>query len=105
MRDQDGYIRKAHDEDDAIAPSDGGARTEVFSLAADRIIPKVTELLREGDTHRIMIVDPKGNIVFDIPTTVGVVGTLLFPAAAALAVTGAVAANMRIIVERRQRLS
>lgn len=104
MREQDSYIRKAHEDDDAIAASDTGSRTEVFSLAADKIVPKVTELLREGDTHRIMIIDPNGKIVFDIPTTVGVVGTLLFPAAAALAVTGAVAANMRIVVERRPRM-
>jgi hypothetical protein len=99
MREQEKYIKQPVLDDPTMSDSD--SRTEVFSLTADRILPKVSSLLREGDMHRIMVVDPKGNIVLDIPTTVGVVGTLLFPAAAALAVTGAVAANMRIVVERR----
>jgi hypothetical protein len=48
-----------------------------------------------------MVLDPNGAVLVDIPTVVGVAGTLLFPAAAALAVAGAVAANMRIVVERK----
>ncbi len=76
-------------------------RVEVFTVAGKNLVPKVNELLRESSTHRIMVLDPNGAVLVDIPTVVGVAGTLLFPAAAALAVAGAVAANMRIVVERK----
>jgi DUF4097 and DUF4098 domain-containing protein YvlB len=76
-------------------------RIEVFRVGGDNLVPKVSQLLKEGNTHRIMVLDPSGAILVDIPTALGVVGTLLFPAAAALAVAGTVAANLRIVVEKK----
>lgn len=75
-------------------------RTEVMNVSGNQIVSKVSELLREGNTHRIMVIDSSGHVILNIPTIVGVAGTLLFPAAAAIAVTGAVASNLQIVIEK-----
>ena len=46
--------------------------------------------------------DEKGKPLLEIPATVGVIGTVLAPWLAALGVIAALAANCRIVVERRE---
>ncbi len=102
MQNESGHIRKPRPRAHSVTESRPHhvARAEVFSVSGEQIVPKLKELLRQGNTHRIMVIDGQGNVLVDIPTFLGVAGTMLFPAAAALAVAGAVAANLRIIVER-----
>jgi hypothetical protein len=51
---------------------------------------------------RIIIKDEKGKAMLEIPATVGVIGVLLAPWIAALGTIAALAANCRIVVERRE---
>ena len=51
---------------------------------------------------RIIVKDEKGKVMLEIPATVGVIGVLLVPWLAALGAIAALAANCRIVVERRE---
>jgi hypothetical protein len=76
--------------------------SEEFSVSADNLIGSVRELLREGNVTRIIVKDEGGRVLLEIPATVGIVGAVLAPWLAALGVIAALAANCRIVVERRE---
>jgi len=75
-------------------------RTEEFRVAGEAVIAKIKELIREGNIRRIIIKNEEGQILIEIPLTVGVVGALLLPVWAALGAIAALAANLVIAVEK-----
>jgi len=80
----------------------GKTVTEEFSVSADDLVKKVKELLHEGNVTRVIIKDEKGKVLLDMPVTVGVIGVLFAPWLAALGAIAALAANCKIVVERRE---
>ena len=77
-------------------------KTDEFVVKSDDLVKTVKKLLYEGNVRRIIIKDEKGNMLLDIPVTIGVVGTIIAPWLAALGVIGAIATNCTIVVERRK---
>jgi hypothetical protein len=75
---------------------------EEFTVSADNLIERVKSLLHEGNVNRIIVRDEKGQLLLEIPATVGVIGTILVPWLAALGVIAALATNCKIVVERRE---
>jgi CBS domain-containing protein len=75
---------------------------EEFTVSSDDLIEKVKQLLHEGNVTRIIVRDEKGKTMLEIPATVGIIGVLLAPWLAALGAIAALAANCRIVVERRE---
>lgn len=75
-------------------------RTEEFRVNGDAMVSKVKELLREGNIRRITIKNEKGDVLIEIPLTLGVVGALVLPVWAALGAIAALAANLTIVVEK-----
>lgn len=59
-------------------------------------------MIKEGNVRRIIVKNEKGENVFEIPVTVGVIGAFLMPWMAALGVIAAMAANYKIVVERKE---
>jgi len=76
--------------------------TEEFSVASDNLIERVKELLHEGNVTRIIVKNEKGDVLLEIPATVGVIGIVLVPWLAALGAIAALATNCRIVVEKRE---
>ena len=76
-------------------------RTEEFHLSGDSVIAKVKELVHEGNVRRIVIKNPDGHVIVESPLTAGVVGVVLLPVWAALGAIIALAADLTIVVERR----
>ena len=76
--------------------------TEEVSVTGDHLIERVKELLHEGNVTRVIVKDEKGKQLLEIPATVGVVGAVLAPWAAALGVIAALATNCKIVVEKRE---
>ena len=76
--------------------------TEKLSISADNLIQKVKELIHEGNVTRIIIKDEKGQILLEMPATVGVIGALLAPWLAAFGAIAALATKCTIIVEKRE---
>jgi hypothetical protein len=79
---------------------DQKVRTEEFKVQGEQILTKIKELIRQGNIRRISVKNEEGKTLVDIPLTVGVVGALLLPQFAAVAVIVALLGNCRLVVEK-----
>ncbi|MBP7693741.1 MAG: DUF4342 domain-containing protein [Anaerolineales bacterium] len=75
-------------------------RTEEFQVNGEAVLAKIREVLHAGNVRRITIKDDSGRSLIEIPLTLGVVGAVLLPVWAAIGAIAALAANLRIVVER-----
>jgi len=75
-------------------------RTEEHKVRGDNLVGKVKEIIHEGNVRRITIRNDDGKELIEIPLTIGVVGTLLLPAWAAIGAIAALVTNCSIVVER-----
>ncbi|MFH1104715.1 MAG: DUF4342 domain-containing protein [Actinomycetota bacterium] len=78
----------------------GDERWEEFKVKGEEALAKVKELVREGNVRRVIIANEEGKTLVEIPLTVGVVGALLLPMAAAVGAIAAVVTDCTIRVER-----
>jgi hypothetical protein len=78
------------------------ATNEEHKVRGDNLVAKVKELIREGNIRRITIRNDDGKELIEIPLTIGVVGTLLLPAWAAIGAIAALVTNCSIVVERHE---
>ena len=76
--------------------------TEEYSVSSDDLIERVKMLLHEGNITRIIVKNEKGDVLLEIPATIGVIGVVLVPWLAALGAIAALATNCRIVVEKRE---
>ena len=76
--------------------------TEELRVQGDALLGRVKELAHEGNVRRITIKDSQGKTLIEVPLTLGVVGTLVAPVAAAVGAIAALAADYSIVVERRE---
>ncbi|MGA9116314.1 MAG: DUF4342 domain-containing protein [Bacteroidota bacterium] len=75
-------------------------RTEEFVVSGEKVLETVKKLLHEGNIRRITIKDSSGNILIEIPLTIGVVGALFLPVLAAVGALAALVTRCTIVVER-----
>jgi len=78
------------------------ARTEEHKVRGDNLVGKIKEIIHEGNVRRISIRDDAGKELIEIPLSIGVVGTLLLPAWAAIGAIAALVTNCSIVVERQE---
>lgn len=76
--------------------------SETFKVKGEELLDKLKELVHQGNIHRIIIKDEKGNTFLEIPVTVGVVGAVLLPVWAAVATIAAVVSKFTIVVEKKE---
>jgi CBS domain-containing protein len=75
---------------------------EEYTVSSDNLIERVKELLHEGNVTRIIVKNEKGDVLLEIPATIGVIGVVLAPWLAALGAIAALATNCKIVVEKRE---
>ena len=75
-------------------------RTEEFRVSGSELVDTVKDLVHQGNIRRIVIKDPEGKVLMELPLTLGVVGALLLPTVAALGVIAALVTQCTIVVER-----
>jgi hypothetical protein len=75
---------------------------EEFSVSSGDLVERIKKLLHEGNVTRIIVKDEGGKQLLEIPATVGVIGAVIAPWAAALGVIAALVTKCRIVVERRE---
>jgi len=80
--------------------SEEKVRYEEFRVTGEAVVAKVKELVREGNIRRIILKNEQGEVLIEIPLTLGVVGVLLLPVWAAIGTIAAMAANLTVVVER-----
>lgn len=76
--------------------------TETETLAGSRLIERVREIIHEGNVRRIIVKNDEGQTIVELPVTVGVIGALLAPAAAALGAIAALLTSCTIEVVREE---
>lgn len=76
--------------------------TEEYSVSSDNLIERVKELLHEGNVTRIIVKNEKGEVLLEIPATIGVIGAVLVPWVAALGAIASIATKCKIVVEKRE---
>ncbi len=93
-------------EDDLFCLSCGAPVTKIvreeFSVSSSDLGDRIRELLHEGNVTRIIVKDESGKQLLEIPATVGVIGTVIAPWAAALGVIAALVTRCKIVVEKRE---
>jgi hypothetical protein len=73
---------------------------EEVSVKGDEVVAKIKELVREGNVRRISIKNADGEVLLEIPLTLGVVGALLLPTLAAVGAVAALVTDCTISIER-----
>lgn len=73
-----------------------------FQIKGEEVLAKVRELVHEGNVRRIIIQNADGKTVLEVPLTVGVVGALLLPTAAAIGAVAALVTDCTIKVIREE---
>jgi Domain of unknown function (DUF4342) len=74
--------------------------TERFRMGGDAVMGKVKELIHEGNVRRLIIRNEDERVLIEIPLSVGAVGVLLAPVAAAIGAIAALVTHCTIEVER-----
>lgn len=77
------------------------ARSEDIHVKGEDLLAKVKELIHEGNVRRLIIKNEAGDTLVEVPLTVGVVGALVAPVAAAIGAIAALVADCKITVERK----
>lgn len=74
--------------------------TERIKVAGNQILSVVRTVIHEGNVRRLIIRNEKDRVVIEIPVTVGVVGVLVAPVAAAIGAVAALLTHCTIEIER-----
>lgn len=78
-----------------------GTQWEDINVAADDLLGRVKQLIKEGNVTRIIVLNEREEQLFEIPVTIAAVGTLLAPQLAALGVIAALVTRPIIRVEKK----
>ena len=74
---------------------------EEFKVSGEQLLSKIRELVHEGNVRSIVVKNDAGAVIAEFPLTAGVVGAILLPVWAAIGAIAALAADLTIVVERR----
>jgi hypothetical protein len=77
-----------------------GTVMEEFTVSGGRLKDKLKELIREGNVRRIILRNPQGRTLLDMPLSAGIAGALLAPFWIAVGAVLALAKEFTIVVER-----
>ena len=74
---------------------------EEFSVNGEELLKRFKELISAGNARRISIKNEAGEILIEVPLTIGAVGALLLPTFAAVGAIAALVSKCTIVVEKR----
>jgi hypothetical protein len=73
---------------------------EEIKVTGAKVKEKLKELIHEGNVRRVMLKNPQGRVLIDMPLNAGLVGVALVPFWAAIATVVVAASDYSIVVER-----
>jgi hypothetical protein len=77
-------------------------RTEELKVSGAALKSKLKELVRQGNVRRIVVRNPEGRTILDVPIAAGLVGAWLLPLWATIGSVVALAASYTIVIERAE---
>ena len=75
-------------------------QVEEFKVKGDELLGRIKELIREGNVRRVTIKNTDGRTLLEIPLTIGVVGALIAPVAAAIGAVAALVTECTVTITR-----
>lgn len=73
---------------------------EEIKVSGAKLLEKVKALVKEGNVRRIVLRNPQGRVLLDVPLNAGIAATALLPLWAAIASIAVLATDYTILVER-----
>lgn len=73
---------------------------EEIKVSGTKLKEKIKEIIKEGNVRRIIVRNPAGRTLIDMPLSAGVAGAVLLPLWAAIGTIAALATDYTIAVER-----
>lgn len=73
---------------------------EEFKVTGAKLMTKLKELIHEGNVRRVVLKNPDGRTLLDMPLNAGLAGAALLPFWAAVAAVAVLATDYSILVER-----
>lgn len=73
---------------------------EEIKVGANKLLSTLKKLIHEGNVRRVIVRNPEGRTLLDMPLTAGVAGMVLLPFWAMVASIVAMATEFTIVVER-----
>lgn len=73
---------------------------EEFKVSGAKLMETLKELIHEGNVRRIILRNPEGRTLFDMPLAAGIAGMALLPFWAAVGAVAVLATDYAILVER-----
>ncbi len=77
-------------------------QVEEFDIKGDDLLARIKELIAEGNVRRVTIKNAEGRTMLEIPLTIGVVGALIAPVAAAIGAVAALVTECTVTVTREE---
>lgn len=74
--------------------------TEELKVEGKELVDTVKRIIHEGNVRRVVVRNPEGRTILDIPVNAGVLGAVVFPMIATLATIAVYAAKYTLLVER-----
>lgn len=73
---------------------------EEFKVSGGKLIQKLKDIIKEGNVRRVVLKNPQGRTLLDMPLTAGVVGAALLPFWAAVGAVAVLATDYTVLIER-----
>jgi streptomycin 6-kinase len=73
---------------------------EEIKVSGKKLMSKLKELIKEGNVRRVVLRNPQGRTLLDMPLNAGVVGAALLPFWAAVGAVAVLATDYSILIER-----
>jgi len=73
---------------------------EEIKVTGAKLMSKLKEIIKEGNVRRIVLRNPAGRTLLDMPLNAGIAGAALLPFWAAVGAVAVLATDYSILVER-----
>lgn len=73
---------------------------EEIKVTGAKLMSKLKEIIKEGNVRRIVLRNPQGRTLLDMPLNAGIAGAALLPFWAAVGAVAVLATDYSILVER-----
>ncbi|MDH5234532.1 MAG: DUF4342 domain-containing protein [Gemmatimonadota bacterium] len=73
---------------------------EEFKVSGSKLMAKLKELIHEGNVRRVVLKNPDGRVLLDMPLNAGIAGAALLPFWAAVGAVAVLATDYSVLIER-----
>ncbi len=73
---------------------------EEFKVSGAKLVERLKAAIKEGNVRRIVLRNPQGRVLLDLPLNAGIAGAALLPFWAAVASVAVLATDYTVLVER-----